>query len=272
VRFSAGDRLAGILIRAMNVRQADLVRLWGLSPGNVSNLVRKGMPLTSVDEAMRWRLTHRRGAKLGGKGIPVAKPIGEPKPAEVQVDLAAPADGKVRPDWADLSKAEPPPPRMPKPPAPPAATNGAARHDPTDAEDQTLESVYRRCQAAEMRAFDAMEATLLPNSTTADQFKTYLAAHAQSVSARLRVERQIKDEALNSRTLIQYDEAIRQFMGVMGPLRTLIDGLPRVCGPRCNPSDPQLATQILAEWVENSFLKVLSHGEAAIINSENAGS
>jgi len=38
------------------MRQAELARIWGVSPAYVCRLVRRGMPLASLDEADLWRV------------------------------------------------------------------------------------------------------------------------------------------------------------------------------------------------------------------------
>lgn len=42
------------------IRQVELVEKWGLDPGQVSRMVKAGMPLTSEAEAMRWRLANQK--------------------------------------------------------------------------------------------------------------------------------------------------------------------------------------------------------------------
>lgn len=42
----------------MSVKQAELTRLWGLSRGRVSQMVKQGMPLSSAEEAAAWRAAH----------------------------------------------------------------------------------------------------------------------------------------------------------------------------------------------------------------------
>ena len=42
------------------IRQVELVEKWGLDPGQVSRMVKAGMPLTSESDAMRWRLANQK--------------------------------------------------------------------------------------------------------------------------------------------------------------------------------------------------------------------
>jgi hypothetical protein len=52
-----GAALTGIPL-GMPIRQVDLCRLWGASSAYVSVLVKRGLPLTSADEAEAWMLAH----------------------------------------------------------------------------------------------------------------------------------------------------------------------------------------------------------------------
>jgi hypothetical protein len=42
------------------IKQTELVGKWGLSKGTISGLVKKGMPLTSEADAMKWRLENQQ--------------------------------------------------------------------------------------------------------------------------------------------------------------------------------------------------------------------
>lgn len=51
------------------IKQIELVEKWGLSKGMISTMVKRGMPLTSEAEAMKWRIqnqqaTFRKGPPL----------------------------------------------------------------------------------------------------------------------------------------------------------------------------------------------------------------
>jgi hypothetical protein len=42
------------------IKQTELVGKWGLSKGTISGLVKKGMPLTSEADAMKWWLENQQ--------------------------------------------------------------------------------------------------------------------------------------------------------------------------------------------------------------------
>jgi hypothetical protein len=42
------------------IRQIDLVQKWGMDKGQISKMVKAGMPLTSVSDAERWKLANQK--------------------------------------------------------------------------------------------------------------------------------------------------------------------------------------------------------------------
>ena len=53
------------------IRQVDLVEKWGLSKAMISGMVKKGMPLTSESDAMKWRLQNQQASFR--KGPPLSQ-------------------------------------------------------------------------------------------------------------------------------------------------------------------------------------------------------
>lgn len=53
------------------IRQVELVEKWGLSKGMISMMVKKGMPLTSESDAMKWRLQNQQASFR--KGPPLSQ-------------------------------------------------------------------------------------------------------------------------------------------------------------------------------------------------------
>jgi hypothetical protein len=51
------------------IKQTELVEKWGLSKGMISGLVKKGMPLTSEADAMKWRLENQQAAFRKGSDL-----------------------------------------------------------------------------------------------------------------------------------------------------------------------------------------------------------
>ena len=53
------------------MRQKELVERWGLSKGQISKMVKQGMPLTSEADAMKWRLQNQQA--VFRKGPPLSQ-------------------------------------------------------------------------------------------------------------------------------------------------------------------------------------------------------
>lgn len=53
------------------IRQVELVEKWGLSKAMISMMVKKGMPLTSESDAMKWRLQNQQASFR--KGPPLSQ-------------------------------------------------------------------------------------------------------------------------------------------------------------------------------------------------------
>ena len=51
--------------------QKELVGKWGLSKGQISKMVKQGMPLTSESDAMKWRLQNQQA--VFRKGPPLSQ-------------------------------------------------------------------------------------------------------------------------------------------------------------------------------------------------------
>ena len=64
------------------ITQKELREKWGIDKGQLSRMVKKGMPLTSEAEAMKWRLTNQ--TKIGTKAPPL-KPD-DPSEPDLTID------------------------------------------------------------------------------------------------------------------------------------------------------------------------------------------
>ena len=51
------------------IRQVELVEKWGLSKAMISGMVKKGMPLTSEADAMKWRLQNQQAVFRKGPAL-----------------------------------------------------------------------------------------------------------------------------------------------------------------------------------------------------------
>ncbi len=71
----------------------------------------------------------------------------------------------------------------------------------------------------------------------------------KEASARLREY----EADVQSRNLVPLDEAKNYIAEILGPLRVLLDGLPKGCAVKCNPTDPTLAEDSIREGLEGVF-------------------
>jgi len=63
------------------ISQAELVKKWGYSKGQISKMASRGMPLTSEAEAMSWRVANQKAI---GRTSPPLKPNSAPEQGEAQ--------------------------------------------------------------------------------------------------------------------------------------------------------------------------------------------
>jgi len=63
------------------ISQAELVKKWGYSKGQISKMASRGMPLTSEAEAMRWRVANQKAI---GRTSPPLKPASAPEQVDAQ--------------------------------------------------------------------------------------------------------------------------------------------------------------------------------------------
>jgi len=59
------------------MKQADLARIWGVSPAYVCKLVGRGMPLASLEEADLWRVENLEKPPRSESGWAVVRGLGE---------------------------------------------------------------------------------------------------------------------------------------------------------------------------------------------------
>ena len=62
------------------IRQVELVEKWGLSKAMISGMVKKGMPLTSESDAMKWRLQNQQASFR--KGPPLSQDESQEKESQ----------------------------------------------------------------------------------------------------------------------------------------------------------------------------------------------
>lgn len=207
------------------ITQKQFVAHSGLSKGQVSKLVARGMPLTSLDEADTWR------------GMTAKRPH-KPRPAP-PVDAGAVQEA--------IAKAGEPPPAQP--PAAPQndATPGLVTAD-------TPEGAYERQRQIERAAFALAVKALRDKQPDAGRL-----VQIHSAAARNLTEARAAVLNLGEREgrLLHADWVRRLVLDHDGAIVAIAKTMPRRLAGRLCPEDPERAEAELHRWVEEDFLRVM---------------
>lgn len=208
--------------------QKEYVEHSGLTKGRVSQLVAAGMPLTSPEEADRWRGS-RKG--IGGRPSNVQRMAALHK-QEAAFNEAAGAitEGPYRPPEADS----------------PVNVALAAMDTPQGA--------YERQKKIERAAYDLASEALASRSMDAGRMVTVHATAAKNlISAREDVislaekERQLVSGSWVKKVMQEHD----------GAVASLLKAMPKQLAGRIAPHDPEHAERELERWVQEVCLKTL---------------
>lgn len=203
----------------MSVQQADLCRAWGLGRTRLSQLVKSGMPLTSLAEAEAWRMAHFPGSvKNGGRG-------GTEK----------------------MSPAEKEGARLPEQPDP-------VKESDLSREDFT--GTLARLKKNEMVAWSLLARAVRDVQTgagTETELITKQRQYKDAVGLRVLQEKHVDEILMRRGELVTMAEAKELFGRHLQSLRLTLKTLPVRLAARCNPSDPELAKATLGEAVDRIF-------------------
>lgn len=203
----------------------------GLSKGQVSKLVARGMPLSSFVEADQWRgMTAKR------------RPIGSPVPGP---NGAAGGGGGT-------------PSMSPPPSGPPPGPNGAADSGgggPTDPRlADTADGAYVRQRQIERFAFALAMNALRANQPDAGRL---LQIHSTAASNLVRARDDVLALAEREGKLMSVDWVRKIIVEHDGAVVALAKAMPRLIAGRICPEDPERAEEELRRWVEEVFLHTL---------------
>lgn len=200
------------------IRQRDYTLHSGLSKGHVSQLVRRGMPLDSVQAADDWRRAHTLARKLPAPpqephdARPAAEAAPE-RPAELPTeDLAAGASEPIREAWGRLLQAE----RL---------------------------------------AWSMVVAAIKGRQPDASR---QVAVHALTVKHLVDGRGRVLQQAQAEGQLVSADWIRSNMLAHDGTVAALIRAMPRSLAPRVNPVDPEHAGRELQRWVDEVCLRTLS--------------
>ena len=198
----------------MSVKQAELVKAWGLSRGRVSQMVKAGLPLGSLEEAEAWRVAHYGARTVSGR-----------------------QGGQSKSDSVSFGGADLPPPPEP------VKTSDLSRED--------IEGTLARLKKNELVAWGVLAQAVRggdENGILLGQKK-----FADAASLRVKLEKEVDAILLQKGITVTMGEAKDLFGRHLQAVRMALKNVPARLAARCNPSDPMLAKQTLNEAVERIF-------------------
>lgn len=200
----------------MAVKQSELAKAWGLTRARVCQMVKKGMPLTSLAEAESWRIAHHGGASVPGSAG-----------GQVKSDSVSNGGG----DLVLLEKPE--------------------NVNPSDLSREDFHGTLARLIKNEMIAWSMLATAVRQKNETEIQVRQR--QYRDAVDLRVRQEKNVDEILLQRRDLISLAEAKELFGRHLQAVRLSLKNLPSRLAAKCNPSDPALAKQILNEAIEKLF-------------------
>ena len=191
----------------------------GITHGYVNYLVKKGMPMDSVEAADAWRQKNVRRRSDFTKDLP-------PQPDHTAIEQ----EGPYRPAEAST----------------PIDTAAAATDSP--------EGAYERQRQIERAAYDLAVESLRGGRADAGRLVAIHAAAAKNLtSARDEVIAQAEKE----RRLVSGDWVKRVMQEHDGAVASLLKAMPKQLSGRIAPHDPEHAERELNRWVQEVALKTL---------------
>jgi len=200
----------------MSVKQSELVKLWGLSRGRVSQMVKDGMPLSSLEEATAYRVGHYGGASVpGGAG-------GQGK-----------SDSMIH-GGGDL-----------EPPEKPEGVKGS------DLSREDFVGTLARLRKNELIAWGMLASAVRKKNE--NEILVRERHYKEAVGLRVSQEGRVDEILMRRRELVTLAEAKELFGRHLQAVRLALKNMPTRLAARCNPSDPALSKQVLSEAIEGVF-------------------
>jgi hypothetical protein len=199
------------------IRQRDYTIHSGLTKGHVSALVKRGMPLDSIEAADQWRRLNTWSRKP--PAAPPAPPTAEPASTT--------------------------------PPRPPEAA--MAMLDPGQGASE-IAAAWGRAVKAERIAWSMLAGSLKAQSPDAPRM---LALHSQACRHLVDNRERFVAQAEKERQLVSGDWVKRVMQEHDGVMASLIRNMPRQMAGRISPQDPEHCEKELTRWVQEVLLKTL---------------
>jgi hypothetical protein len=224
----------------MSMKAAELGRAWGMTRQRVSQMVKEGLPLGSLEEAQAWRLAHygKVGSGHGprpGRGDGAARPASGGSGADEGRVPGGPA-GSDRAGSAFDGGANP-------------VGGGDGFGVVLDGED--FRGTLKRLDALEKSMWNEL-AGAVKNGDNA-RIMTAGRLYQRAVDQKLMQVGKIMELLLKSGELVTLADAKALFGRHLESLRLVLKTMPSRLAARCNPSDPELAKTALNEAVARVF-------------------
>lgn len=205
----------------MPVTQAQLAERWELSRGRISQLVSEGMPLTSFEEAERWRA--QRHMRTG----------------------IAPGDYKIEPgDTQDEPQPQP-------------DEEASESDDKPTTVLETFDSIVERqrilVQIARNQYIKAVK------SSSPQQSRLY-ASYDKTVNTLTKLKAEADRLALMNREYIRATDAADAMRKLTGEFVNRLDKLALDVAESCNPENPAKAVKVLQAWVTRVRTELSKNG------------
>ena len=196
----------------------ELSNALGLSKSTVSFLIKKGMPVNSVDSAQAWRETNAKPrAKRGQAGSP------------------PPVPARPTPSTESLP---PPPPRS-------RDTDGA---DPEEANNDPRQSL-RRARRAELVGYNELLKCQKSGGSVED-FRKANSVYISSRNNRIKAEKDFKDHQRQESILLYFDEARDITSRPHLAAAQMLAGMPKTLAPRLVGQPQKAIETTLVEWAD----------------------
>jgi hypothetical protein len=197
------------------VKQSEIAKILGISPGRVTQLKQRGMPVSSIEEAQKWYATNSKegtGHKSGG--------------AHPAIDAASRQMLNIpRPEVADKPL------------------------------DDLAESTLWRARQTEVTCFDMLSAAcdIAQKNMCADNLSIIpglLRTHAQAARNRLEAERQWDRHRVKIGAVVSLEYAKGVVASSFGPLDAQLATLPKRAAAQANPAAPLVAERAISEAID----------------------
>ena len=208
----------------------ELSNALGINKSVVSRLVKKGMPVTSVQAAQGWREIHAKPrAKRGQAGTLPPSPKPTPAPLSEKPPLIPPAD----------------------PTPPPPARAKAIPHDTPepDDEDNTPRQSLRQARLAEKVGYNEL-VICKRNGGSIEDIRKANQVYISSRNNRHKAERDFKEWQQQEGILLYFDEA-RDIAGRPHvAAKQMLEVMPKSLAPRLYGQPQKSIEKTLADWAD----------------------